>query len=690
MRALVLAAVALLAVPAVAHAAGARAVTRELTPGARAVVTRDAPLRFELVGVSSRGPGTVEFRVRGPRGWSAWHPARPEPEDGPDSPGWRGPWKAGSPWWTGHAHAIQYRLHGQVSRLRTTFVSSPVRALPAVRRLTYTGAPGIIPRRVWAGTDTGYRRKVPARYAPAVRFAVVHHTAGASPATPAQSAAMVRAIAVYHVYSNGWDDIGYNFLVDRFGQIFEGRYGGIDRPVIGAHAEGFNTGSVGVALIGTYNSASPSAAARAALVRLLAWRLDLAHVDPLSRVTYASGGNPEYRAGRHVTLRAISGHRDTGFTSCPGDRAYALLPGIAAAVSRTGLPKLYSPLVEGRPGGLVHFTGRFSGPLAWRVDVVDSEGIAVAAGAGFGAAVDWTWNAGAVPAGTYHWTISGPNVRAASGSFTGGIAAPAMTAAAAPPVVSPDGDGYADTGVVTYRLGRALVVTATMIDAFGDVMFTLPQGRQTAGTHSLTWPAAALADGAYSVVLVGTAGAARTTTTVSVSVNRTLAHLAVVPVAISPNGDGVADALAYSYALAVPADVVVTATRRGDVPLTLAAASLPAGVVTAAWTGAGPDGAPVPDGTYTFAVRATNGVGAVTQSTTVVVDTVAPVLQLVSRSPLRIRSSEDATLTFSAAGRTVTARATAGVTRNVSVQGSPLTVVATDAAGNRSEQLVLR
>ncbi len=219
------------------------------------------------------------------------------------------------------------------------------------RRGSFPAAPG-------GDRRPAYRRKVPVRYAPAVRFAVVHHTAGASRLDAgAVGGDRARRSSVYHVYSNGWDDIGYNFLVDRFGQIFEGRYGGIDRPVIGAHAEGFNDGSVGVALIGTYSSASPSAAARAALVRLLAWRLDIAHVDPLSRVTFASGGNPEYRAGRRVTLRAISGHRDTGYTTCPGSRAYALLPSIAAAVAKTGLPKLYSPLVEGKPGGLVHFTG---------------------------------------------------------------------------------------------------------------------------------------------------------------------------------------------------------------------------------------------------------------------------------------------------------------------------------------------
>ena len=71
-------------------------------------------------------------------------------------------------------------------------------------------------------------------------FAVVHHTAGSNSYTAAQSAAIVRAIELYHVKGNGWNDIGYNFLVDKYGQVFEGRIGGIERNVVGAHAEGFN------------------------------------------------------------------------------------------------------------------------------------------------------------------------------------------------------------------------------------------------------------------------------------------------------------------------------------------------------------------------------------------------------------------------------------------------------------------
>ena len=117
----------------------------------------------------------------------------------------------------------------------------------------------------------------------------------------------MRGIEVYHVKGNGWNDIGYNFLIDRFGTVYEGRAGGIDRNVIGAHSLGFNTGTVGVALIGNYSAVSPTSAEQDALVRLLAWRLDVAHVDPLSRVVDTSGGNAKFKAGKVVTLRGDLG-----------------------------------------------------------------------------------------------------------------------------------------------------------------------------------------------------------------------------------------------------------------------------------------------------------------------------------------------------------------------------------------------
>src|SRR5207253_5732205 len=175
--------------------------------------------------------------------------------------------------------AIAYRLRGRVTRLRAYFVWSPVDALPP-RTLSVAGSPKIILRSSW-GADESIRR-APPRYAVSVQYALVHHTAGTNNYTPADSAAIVRGIEVYHVKANGWNDIGYNFLVDKYGQIFEGRYGGVDKNVIGAHAEGFNTGATGIAVLGTYNDAAPPSAALNALAKLLAWRLDIAHVDPLS------------------------------------------------------------------------------------------------------------------------------------------------------------------------------------------------------------------------------------------------------------------------------------------------------------------------------------------------------------------------------------------------------------------------
>src|SRR5206468_3249859 len=235
-----------------------------------------------------RGSGLVDYRTRGWSGaWSGWR--RSDDDDRIENG-----WHLGNLDWTGPASAIRFRTRGRIERLRAYYVWSPPERLGA-RRLQIANAPPIIPRASW-GANEQIRRARP-EYAPALRFAVVHHTAGSNLYTAAQSAAIVRGIELYHVQGNGWNDIGYNFLVDRYGQVFEGRYGGIDRPVIGAHAQGFNTGSVGISLIGTYSSASITPAQRAALVKLLAWRLDVAHADPLTTLNWTSGGNPRFPSG---------------------------------------------------------------------------------------------------------------------------------------------------------------------------------------------------------------------------------------------------------------------------------------------------------------------------------------------------------------------------------------------------------
>jgi hypothetical protein len=155
----------------------------------------------------------------------------------------------------------------------------------------------------------------------------VHHTDSANDYRPQDSAAIVLAICRYHRDVKGWHDIGYNFLVDRFGQVFEGRAGGIDQAVIGAHAEGYNAVSTGVANIGTFSGVAPTAAAMHATARLLAWKLSLHGVPVQGRVTVLSGGGPSnrYPAGAAVTLQRISSHRDLDSTDCPGNALYRQL-----------------------------------------------------------------------------------------------------------------------------------------------------------------------------------------------------------------------------------------------------------------------------------------------------------------------------------------------------------------------------
>jgi N-acetylmuramoyl-L-alanine amidase len=246
---------AVVASPAPATTAGPTMTMAEvplppsLVRGERTFAAALTQRQFDLVGLHWQGRGTVSFRTRAISGrWSTWHAAAPEAEDLPNTGSAEarraGGWRLGNPWWTGRSDQIEYRLHGVVRRLRAYFVRSPPEAMPT-RTFSVASSPVIVPRAGW-GADESIVRSPP-RYAGAVRFAIVHHTAGSNTYTQADAPAVVRGIELYHVQANGWNDIGYNLLVDRFGTVYEGRAGGVDKNVVGAHALGFNTGSVGIA-----------------------------------------------------------------------------------------------------------------------------------------------------------------------------------------------------------------------------------------------------------------------------------------------------------------------------------------------------------------------------------------------------------------------------------------------------------
>jgi uncharacterized protein with LGFP repeats len=147
---------------------------------------------------------------------------------------------------------------------------------------------------------------------------------------------MIRAMYQYHVTELAWDDIGYNFLVDRCGTVYEGRAGGVDRPVVGGHTMGFNIGSMGIAAIGDFRAGRKVPRPMAdAIARLAAWRLALAKVSPAGTATMVSQDSAtRFAKGTAVRLHAIAGHRDAVYTECPGDGMYAALPGIRAAAAR--------------------------------------------------------------------------------------------------------------------------------------------------------------------------------------------------------------------------------------------------------------------------------------------------------------------------------------------------------------------
>ena len=686
MRTLLVVMVVFLAAPAVAR--GGVAMTVRDVPlhgGARALASA-SPAQFDLVGLHWRGPGSVEFRTRSLAGrWSGWHTAAPEAEDLPDAftkeahaaQGWR----LGNPYWTGHSDRIGYRLRGRVTHLRAYFIRSPEERVP-MRRLSIAGSPKLFTRRGWNANEA-IRRGVPA-YASSVQFAVVHHTAGSNTYSASQSAAIVRGIEVYHVKGNGWNDIGYNFLVDKYGQVFEGRFGGVERNVIGAHAEGFNTGSVGVAMLGTYGTTTPPAVARTALANLLAWRLDVAHIDPLSTVTWSSGGNARFPEGVPVALRAVSGHRDTGFTTCPGAGFYAQLHSIAQVTSAVGLPKLFTPSIRGDIGGQVRFRARLSEALPWTVTIADAEGAVVGSGAGTSADIDWTWDAATVGRGQYTWTISaGETVRPATGTIGAKPVALAIRSPSAKPrTITPNGDGQTDSSTITYTLTVPATVTASLRSPSGVQLAQLFSQAKRPGKQSFKFTAAGIPDGRYEIVLSASAAAATVIVVIPVLVDRTVRAFLAAPPAASPNGDGVRDDLSFRFELVRSANVKLDVTRAGKAVASVYAAALGSGAQSVSWNASS-----VPDGIYTAVLTATNELGTVTHAVAFRIDRVAPKLRALSFRTLRFSVSEAATLRLVLNGRRINKSVRAGVVAFRVPRVRTVRIDAQDAAGNVSRPL---
>jgi uncharacterized protein (TIGR03437 family) len=278
--------------------------SRRLQADRRAAVL-DAGMEFRAVGVLD---GALDARVRASADgahWTAWQSAEPDSA------------RSGLVYFNTPQRFLEYQ---RAATSEGAFLFIDPGPTPKI-----ADAPVYITREQWGCTPATCPAKDPPVYTTPTHL-IVHHTATANNAT--DWAAVVRSIWVLHVQGNGWNDIGYNYLVDPNGVLYEGRAGG--DGVLGAHFSGVNGGTMGVSMLGTYSTVPASDAALATLRAMLVWQVDKWHIDPLAKQLHASSG---------LLLDTISGHRDanlstvaSGATECPGNGLYTVLPAIRHAV----------------------------------------------------------------------------------------------------------------------------------------------------------------------------------------------------------------------------------------------------------------------------------------------------------------------------------------------------------------------
>ena len=324
------------------------------TASRSAVVETDP---FGLVGLSWDSPppegSTVKVRVREDDGWTPWLTIPFESEHGPD-PGSveRAGVRAGTdPMLTGPSDALQVWVQtpngeapgaAEVHLVDTDDVD--VQSLPAPQAAAAPGMPPIITRAQW-GADESMRNRGPI-YSDVVKVGFVHHTVSSSTYSESQAAAQVRNLYAWYTEGLKYSDMAYNFLVDRFGRLYEGRYGGMNRPVVGGHTAGLNNDSFAVSAMGNFEEFKPADpqmdAIKESIAKLMAWKLGLSKRDPGGKDTLISTGSLNsgfWEKGETASLNRVSGHRDAGNTACPGKFLYAQVPDIrarAAQIYRSG------------------------------------------------------------------------------------------------------------------------------------------------------------------------------------------------------------------------------------------------------------------------------------------------------------------------------------------------------------------
>jgi hypothetical protein len=302
----------------------------------------EAPHSFDLVGVA-REMRTVQIRVRDDGGkWTNWveqEDGTPIYVGGADQAQVRAPFRP-----RGRLHFVNVSgtaggfagslLNQAREAINAAFIS--VASTPVAQAIA--PKPRIVKRSGWGAdlADGGCPPRGPPEYG-TVQAAVIHHTVNANDYTPEEAPSIVLGICRFHLYGNGWNDIGYNALVDRYGTLYEGRAGGLKQPVVGAQAQGFNSETTSIASIGDHTSEAPTPEAQGSIIRYLAWKMAVNRAYPVTgAVQLTSGGGSEsrYAAGTVLTVPRIIGHTTLGLTACPGGAMIPLIPQIQAAVQK--------------------------------------------------------------------------------------------------------------------------------------------------------------------------------------------------------------------------------------------------------------------------------------------------------------------------------------------------------------------
>ncbi len=355
--------------------------TAPSTPGTGEVLTPELDTEpFSILGVTwDAGPSGVEiaYRVRVDGAWTDWQSADGDvAADADRAEAASADGRDGTdPIVALGADGLQLRAaadDGPVTGLKAVLVDPGSRAADATAAASVPvpGAPAIVDRAGW-GADESLRTCSPDLSAN-VRAAAIHHTASTNAYSAADVPGLIRGFYAYHTRpesagGRGWCDLGYNFLVDKFGRVFEGRAGGVTASVVGVHTGGFNSQTFGIAAIGEYGAAAVPDVLTEAIASLVAWKFSIHGIRAGVDVTMVSGGGAsKYPAGTSVSFSTIFAHRDAQLTSCPGQNLYNLLPYL-----RTRVAELANPAVDVSPRGVwegVSTSGRSFTVTGWALD----------------------------------------------------------------------------------------------------------------------------------------------------------------------------------------------------------------------------------------------------------------------------------------------------------------------------------